>query len=1726
MELKLDWDTPVGAVEATLDPFANESVSATLPEETAKKRALKVKVAFSGEDQPPSYEDILRDVQSNREDRLRDRLAQSEAIKKQGLKQQIIREVVDSGDSSPEALTFLQSLSLEDITQPEGILEKKYAEWRMNMGLSSDESGTVDRALEANPDAVNERVDSSVDRLHRKERMQAFRDRMDAQYQQTGWGRTAIDFVSDMVPGFTAVEDRNLLPDNVQVSGFMPGEARRSQIRDMAAMSVEEFDATLAKLEEQALASGDFAPVIKFADDYAQYSAYGGMVDNTWALLSGMELVPGVGLIGDVGLGLGKAGVRAGSVKAAQKAAREAVQGGVSKGGSRKAAEAAVGTPEAVVEPTLSPKEEALSNVAEAVSNVRGTDGKLYTVDGRTVSGPDPDVVPAPPKVGGAADDVPHVVTDIPNPRTGGTTSVQVPATDENLAKIYTANTEQAAMAGDDLPDTFVAHGDADRGAFAEAAAREALDKVEPGVDNLKKASEALARRLPSLIDPVATVIGRPASKQLSKLVNKLADKYKSVLDRQKLVNKELWKAYEASQTMGAIRWSDEVFSAVQDAVRAQMNRYVKAPSEAILDVKYLREWETGFGRTNQIVYNIGAPDGRFFVDPRQAATVAKDFYGLADGAFSVESLTPGAFTIRVAKVVDETDPDILKHAIQTDTTTPVSWTGTFLPYFRGSAGVSSEMLQKNLAVSQHHAKALHSAFMVAAKDIGKLSKKEMRNLDALMEAKRDVEKIVIDPVSGKETKVRGEWFNSAGELERVYKKAFGEYPSEDVVSAYFTMRQMYDFDLMVRNFKLYSEKTRVGIENARLHIPVPDSNDPSLVKWLPQKKGVEVKFVEDLPAGDFDILILNAETAQGNYINTAKSGREGIKDLQSKGYKLMQIANPDQRPLKNVNDNYIQYVVAKDVERTPLTPDQLPATEGGHVRYKEGFFVKQPRFETTSNGERLYLGDRPILGASSAAEGAKHAKNMEIGRQLMLAGDFRALGDHLSRTLPWTVGQFEQLFKASDVEEALLDKDTPITWVADGQGVNDAAKTHATELAGSFTGVRDTIDDPTNIYGTIGKKYTGEKDFALRKVVTGEGDKLFDFDKARMISPMETLEQAWAEISRSIATDNMKVQASTNWVEEAAQALKTPIEELRRNPWEALNNPQWNTQYGDPAKIRTLDIQRRQILAFLGQKDQLGSTLDWIRNKALDGVFNKKGQAAADWVDDNVLPNVRNPLQFMRSFAFHTKLGLFNPVQLFLQSNAMINTWAITGNPARVGSALSGVTLMQMSRVNRTPEILSALAKKSEKLGWKPGEWLEMDELFHKLSLHLVEGEVGMLDVMTNPKMFKGVGGNFLDKGLFFFREGERAVRMNAWAVAFKEFRDKFPTKVLNNSDVNSILRRQEILAGNMTRGSNALWQKGITGPMTQFWGYQARITEQLLGKQLTRAEKLRLGTAFAAMYGVPVSLSAATFMQIPGWSTDDIRQYALENNIDINSGIAGAAMNGIPSELIRWMTSDENGQGGIQLAIGDRYGPGGLPVLKNLVEAKDGVTDAIIDLAFGASGSITRDFFAKVLPENWDILESAVNGPRLGLQDYANMFSTISTVNNSTKLYWALTTHKAMTRDGLSLGDKSAVSAWITFTTGLDEQRFKDTFLKIDSMKDLKTATDELGKEYVKQIRQAKLLLSGSEERAAKIRKARALLEGMDPKEVRKFVKQAFKGQGDLDEAIDKSFEEKFKE
>jgi hypothetical protein len=1338
------------------------------------------------------------------------------------------------------------------------------------------------------------------------------------------------------------------------------------------------------------------------------------------------------------------------------------------------------------------------------------------------------DLVKAAP---GAAD---GVAVNVPNPKTGETTQMNVPVTDEvKVALQVDAATKDALKQTNDPVETMAAHGDADGAAMQKAVddLREELGGTPAAPGDVQALSKNLQRKLVSILDPFTRIVGTAPTKEYYKEVIGLGKRYAALIKNQKGIADNLLKAWNEARTTGTVRISAETFDKVKPLLDDQFRKEFSSANDGILnaETKYLRETDTNGLRVNGAVFTLGKPNKTYFDAAQQAHMFAKDIYKLSDGYYNVVPRGANGYAIEVTRILNETNPAFGKLLINTKTKTPVTFTSAFTSYLKGGAATSSEWLAQNLVASAHHAKSLHKVFADVAKEIGVLTKAEKENLDNLIVAMRDF--TVTDPQTG-ELISRGKWANNGVQFEQMYKRAYNALPTDAQTNAYFAVRQLHDFDMITRNMILYTDMARMGIEEFQFFIPVvPDAIEEGVTpttKWLKQNSTVLARAVDELPKNQIDnsILVLDSENLSTKLLSKAKDGTQQIDELLGKGYRIYQLANPDQRPFRGINNNHVQFVIAKDLERRPLSLDRLPYTEGGHVRTAESFFAKQAKFETTENGERLYSGDKTFAGFSSQAEAKKWSDAMETGRKLLLAGDDKALEAHLLKNTPYNLIEFKREFEpfvnpdGSIAREASFSKEIPFGWVADGQGMNDAAKSHMPELQSLFDGVKDTIDDPNNLFRLLGKKYTGEKDQMLRTVVEGDGDRTWKFSDARHISPLALMEESAADLSRMLSLNDLKHSAAMHWIEEAAPYLETPIDELRLDPWGHFMNPQWKGQYTDVAAVRALNASRTNTLAFAGlAKNPTDTTVDWVKQKLMNSVFERSGGKAADWVDDHLIPNIVDPIQFMRQFAFHTKLGMFNPMQLFLQTQTMFHTYAITGNIGRVGSALSGLTLSQAARMTTRKGVLQALDKKAQKLGWKPGEWLESHNTLKKLRLDLVEGEVGQIDMHSNPVMFQSGFSKFLDKGTVFFKEAERAVRINAWHVAFKEFRDKFPKRALDNEAVNEILRRQELLAANMTRSGNANWQRGLTGPMTQFMGYQARIAEQLLGKQLTTAEKLRVGIVYAGMYGVPVSLGAATFMQIPGASQDDIRKYALENGIDVNSGIADVAMNGIPAALVSWMTSDANGQGGYQFNLGQRVGPGGLTTLKDLVNGDK----TIFETVFGASYMIGKDFLKTVFPEDGDIIGAMADAPGKTISDYANVFSTVSSVNNTNKLLWALFTQRNMTRNGVDLGEIDKTSAIIRYLTGLEEQRFMDNYLKLEVMADLTEYNKQIGKEYRSQYKNAMKLPTGSPEREAAVKKMRALLEGVDPQTRSKIIFQARQPDRPLDESVGKSFEKK---
>ena len=1692
-----------------LDLFGNQG-SAVLSDEGIDNYALKYHVALGNDS--PGVDQIKASLRLGNEASLRDWAVTRATLEDRQVRDSLIADYAKarpSGELQPGEREFLGSLSTADLKQPRDILERRFADAVVTMTMADDKSGAVDEAMASNSDAVDGHANWATRTIAQKEYAGLAAEKVKG---MIGF----MDEAKQYVPFYQWWQGVNAAPaDTTESDSMLLGNVMEEQVKDMWLRDPEGFKNAIDDVQARA-ERGEINPrnAYDFLMAVQQFTPWDRRFGNIQSASDLIEVVPGVGLIGDLAVGGGKMTARIAG-KVATRGAEKDIVKGVEEAANRsinwtgpdgKSYEfTPEDVPDHIVERELrgnlerqkkdlaklrriaerskmDPERKAAA-IAESENGVKKLQTFLDAYDARKAGNVDPQDV---------------IKRDYIDPKTGEKITVDVPNTAEERAKgVIDAAVENAGAKGFDPVTVNVNNGRIEDAAIDGLTARsgQGISQTEIPKDTLGLGKD-LANRIQSFFYPLAYLRnpGRMAQQAQDLMLTAL-----------RTSSNELLRAM--SEGVMAQRVTREQLEAAMPAIKEEMRRTYHTADNAIIDTEWrvLHESENA-AQVNYVELGIGRPDGTFFDSPIEALDTGVNVYKLKQDSFEVVQKGQGYF-LRTRQAVDETNPAFRDILIDTDHKTPETAGALFTQYLRSGDAFMSAAGKANRKVAVHQISKIHEAVFNAAKDIGTISKREAKRLDKILELNRDT---VL--FKGTKDEVRGFWFKNVGDFEQAYKRMFNEYPSDKVTRAYFTYKNLMDFDYMVRNLKLYREKSRLGFQKIEFSVPVertkPDGTVESFMQY--SNKPIEGKFVDDVIQDGTDkrILIIDSETKTTKYIRSKTDGMADVTALKEKGYRLVQLVNPDQRPLKNLvqNDNLIQYVLTRDHQVSKLDYAQIPYREGGHVVVNANWKVSQPKIVTTSDGTKMHIGDSHFTFVSSETEAKFWAERMEKARKLLLQGDDGALKDYLVKYTPYkSVNEFKALFEAKTINGEVIDPtfqlDTPFVHVADRAGTNDAAKTYARDTLGKhFEGVFDTLDMPENQYRLLDKEFAGQKsDQAL--TVTGSDTAAWNFAAARQLSPLQTMQNSIATVSRDLALDNVQHQAAETFIQEFKDVLDIPLEKMRQDPMEAVLNPVFNRN-ADQGRVGVAKAQRLATLQFLGMRPPAAQATDWIKNKLLNFTYNYGGKGTADFVDDWAIPMITDPSRYLRATAFHLTMGFFNPIQLVLQAQTMAHAIAITGNPARVGSSLAATYLMTVGRVTSRPEVLEGLAKRAVKFGWKESEFKEMYNIVREQGLHIVGGEVGSLDTLFHPTMFKSKAGSFLEKGTMFFREGERMVRLNGFAIAYKEFRQANPTKVLDATDIGRIMSRADDLTLNMTSASNAAWQNGIFSIPTQFMGFQARLSEQILGKTLTGPERMRLVGTYSALYGVPVGASAALLWPFG----EDIRQAALERGINIDEGATDVLMNGMLSVAVEAAT-------GRQYNVSNRYGPGGLTVLRDFMNGdKD-----IFDIVQGASGSIISDAFTVATPLIADLASFKFDDVMLA--DAAHAFRGISSVSNVAKLLYAMRTGKLLSKNGTVLGPMDDFDAWVMVTSGLTRQELNDAFLKMDAMKDMKSAETELDKQFMRYARMASDLPPGSEERKRMWAKAMTFMVDRDPQDISKLYNQVIAGK-DVQTQVEERF------
>lgn len=1185
-----------------------------------------------------------------------------------------------------------------------------------------------------------------------------------------------------------------------------------------------------------------------------------------------------------------------------------------------------------------------------------------------------------------------------------------------NTARTLRATAKASIQKELTVPDVL-----ANTGNIAEAADISALEAAAnlyapkaAGTDTIKDIA-GLLQITPSLYNPkyFVTNAGAATAVRAGRIVDLMAENISN-----------LSKAVKTS--LRPVTLTDDALQAAYEAAREAFLKTYTGVSDNVLTVSRVLP-EASETNTPKLVVTIGQDGGsKLFDKLKDAQQAAKNKYKLTDYVIVEDA---GKYAIQQTIDVADNSPEALSKLMTTENRSHAN-NYTYLKSLMGAKEQVSTFQAEQRAAASHMATRYGDLVVKVARPVfEKLSNKAKADLDVIMAVNRDSERIPGKPDT------RGMFYDNLGELQDAYMKHLGRMPTEADEAAYFTVRQLSDFDYYLRAVSRKKAKIRMGY------------SEHTLALWDPNTKSYkeatfDAKFIDDLPFNsrdDANVLVLIDKDMHGTtrLSQFTPENKSQFKKLKEQGYKVIQVLDPNDKSLNNVLP--IQFIIAKNSKVSSLKLDkQVGYRPGFHVEYQADYYIAQPRM-SQNRGRKAYLGDDTLLSVSNSVKGKDELARLEKARQLYVAKDWKALDAYLSEHLPWNRKQFAAIFKRFNPE-------TPFFLVKNGHNVSHGSSLSNTgkTLSDEFGQMDNLIDSPFNDSAKLNNEFIGEKGTMLKQIEeTGtQADPVYRLQNADMYSPLNTQIRAMGRVIRNQAFEDYQFGAVNSFIEEFANIPgkgsvfsfgknTVSLEQLRRNPIFYFKHA--TIEHPDKRVQTAARRIKAAIEALVGEPSQYQRALDNFREDLMNTAYKVGGDKGTKYVPTKVSSWITDPAQHARTMVADIKLGMFNPVQTIVQGATFGNIIAIS--PIH-GLAQTPVTLAMKYMLNNPLHVdwyAQRIAKAYDhltpvKYRWTADKIKESLEGYNRSGLGLIGGEYAWRNDISDPKFFKGKARRFLDKSYVFFNHTESLVRMASWNTAYSEYLANIPGKTvgkLTDSDFRKILAKAQDYSANMTRDNNAFWQRGLTGSFTQFFAYTARVLELLVGNRLTLPQKVRLGVGISALYGFPplaglgISLETGdpqALLTSLNPFDEDLRTYALENGINLDETTWGMINNGLASMALHGIT-------GQHMDVAQRIAPYSVQIGDNFKDnfRNDNPYVATIVTALGASGSIIRDIVTSTGPIVRDMYQVIGQGEstELLIDDFFNAFREISTVNNAYKAYVAYNALPYLSKRGTLLSD-----------------------------------------------------------------------------------------------------------
>lgn len=1054
----------------------------------------------------------------------------------------------------------------------------------------------------------------------------------------------------------------------------------------------------------------------------------------------------------------------------------------------------------------------------------------------------------------------------------------------------------------------------------------------------------------------------------------------------------------------------------------------------------------------------IGQRDGSLFESEAQALNYEKRHLKLKTDDFSVEQKGDG-YQIVVPKTLDEERLFDLRLDTNQQSPRSLSDFSRGLSWVRSPVELLSEQQNKARSVLTTSKEQIDHLFSEMVRPIGDLSKKELNELNDLLFINQKGQK----------------FYENIGEFEQAFYDRFKKLPNDRQAEAYFAYTNVSDLDLVIRDLDWYKQKAAKGFEDIELSLKADRSEDTTEY-W---KQSFEGRVIDDLPYNDptpFRVGIVEDGRLKSTKFSPVMSegDRAAIQKLKDSGYRIINAVDSD----FNIDGKYLDYIVAKDFKRSRVGVKNVDRKPGGHKIVRDPYYIKQGKI--SGDGDyRIYRNDLTLFNARTEKEANEFASILEEARKKLLE-DSPDAKRFIRDNLPIPVRQF-----MAAVADGTIDLNAPFVGVRSGQRTIDTGTYKA-------LGLKDLTRSSHKPGDQLLGRFAGERSEQDIKAVRSEGDTLFRIEGAPYLSPLEAMKSASSDMISTRQFNDYKIMSMRNFIREFGDVLKGSTNELRQKGLEVIQKPEFVTNSDlSPERARKVQQAKNVSRAFnslMDNSDPVTRQIDVFKERLISSIIPKAGPRGQEWLEDRLASNTKNPGARLKSFAFHMKMGMFNPTQYFKQANAAINIVSVGGIDGLRSSAL--YPLLRYATHTGEEATMKRLGKIAESVGlMKSDDFVESMRLYKQSGFNHIGGDTAYLDDLRSPELVKSQFKKKVDAVLKIdatpFMEGERMSRLAAWNTAYLEKKSGKGGAKITRRDEADILYRAKTLIGNMTREANAPWQKGYGSVITQFFGYQARIMDQLLGKQLTAGEKARLFVGYSMMYGVPVGVAAGTGV-LP--IHDIVTKGMYELGMDPQNPAAKPFIDGLVSTMSKYMF-------GKDWNISSSYGPGGIPTFYDMFRGDK----TFADLLLGASGGIAADTVPSLLSASW----KGLNAIWSDTQDFdGGLYNTVSddivkalrnitTVDSAYKIYQVYNYGTWLSKNGYDIAKMDLPDAVMAAITGLQPASIEQAFTKKKAAKALQDARQEAKYDLVKRLKDARRLESGSM-REQVIRQIKAEMNG----------------------------------